>query len=145
MDLINHGAQGFLSHYYISNLFVNTEVSVLLGATGLILGIIPDVIGEYKARVKKDNYEWYSKIHNGLIWKWYKFTIPGFLHYWEDKFTHTPGYRWYAGIDYDITGEDAKFWEYLCPWRWRERMWVQSFSWAIILTLIINLYETIFY
>lgn len=115
MDIINHGVQGFVVGYAATR---NLPVSVVLG----IFGLLPDLI----SAIKPDLYD---SLHKGKINKYLKWIPTYGLHTWLDSFCHEDGKRWYAG----------KWYEYFMPWRYKERMWMETASWVIIILLLIIL------
>lgn len=113
MDIINHGTQGFLIGYGISQ---DLLVSTICG----LVSALPDI----GSAIKPDLY---TSFHTGTINRYLRWIPLYGLHTWLDTFCHGDGQRWYAG----------KFYEYFMPWRYRERMWIESLSWSINILVII--------
>lgn len=124
MDWINHGVQGFISHYFLV-WWLNPILGLISGIIGFFLGIAPDVVSYFKP-------ELYTKIHNGEIWKWYKYTPAGYLHLSLDKISHGEDKRWYAGrlIEY-----------FIGPYK--EMMWLESITWGINIIGILLIIKTL--
>ena len=117
MDIVNHSVAGFLLVYIPTN---NIPIGVVSG----LLATIPDLWNP-ESIIKSDNWDWKNKIHN--FKHWLSFVPPITLHVALDKLCHGEGKRWYAS---------DKWYEYLMPWKWRERMWMETISWVINIILL---------
>ena len=144
MDVVNHAAQSFIISYLATR-------SWILTAIGVLIGIVPDVAGQIKQWISKDNYRLYDTLHQNyielailivlaviatLLFPSSILTLFGMygliylLHTLEDTYTHGVGKRWYAG----------KWYEYFMPWRYRERMWTVPVAWLVVLLFIYFLF-----
>lgn len=125
MDVGNHAVQGFFIGYIPFSW--NTKIGITIGILCAIISTIPDLYGEYMARIKKDGYVWYDSAHRGEINKKMKWVIPWSLHTFLDSLGHDEGERWYVG----------KWYEYFMVWKWKEGMWMESLSWLLNATLFL--------
>jgi hypothetical protein len=137
MDYVNHTFSGVILHTFIAlviNFFFSIGMTAvyIIGFTGLI-GIVPDLDRSYG--------KLYVSMHAGKLNKIFRIIPAWGLHTGLDKHVHEIGKRWYASIDFDITG-DAYFYEYFMPSQYAERMHWETISWAIIIAIILT---TIFY
>ena len=107
----------------------NVEIATINGIICFLIAISPDLIGEYYAHIKKDNYNWYNSSHSGKINNIMKkyFVVPWIWHTYLDSYLHYTNNRWYAGIWY----------EYFMPWKWKEKMWVEILFWLINILFIL--------
>lgn len=135
MDTLAHSIDGglliLIPTWLLGIIFkisIPLEILIPLIIVFAIMGGFIDLYGEYRARFKNDNYVWYNRAHNGDLVKILKWIPPMGLHIWLDKFGHGAGERWYAGIWY----------EYFMPWRWREKMWVESLQWFLIILIFLT-------
>lgn len=130
MDTLNHATQGFISHYLLGSP-VSPEFALIFGIVGGVIASCPDLIGEIKAHLSKDNYKWYNRAHSGDINKIMKWIPAWGLHTWEDDLTHSKGERWYAG----------KWYDYFLIWRWKEMMWLEVITWMINIIFLILIFK----
>ena len=122
MDVISHTTQGYLIGYL-------TTGEPIIGAVSGLIGALPDIIGEYYGRIRGDYYRMYDRLHSGDINETMQYLPPWGLHTILDRITHGEGKRWYCG----------KWWEYFCPWRWKERMWIETAGWVINILIILGI------
>jgi len=95
-DTISHGLTGALIVYP----FLRRWYWLALG---LVLGMLPDLIGAYGNIILHDNWDLYLSAHSGTIYDWLKWFPPYWAHCWLDSFTHGVN-RW---------------------WVWNEGLWIE--------------------
>ena len=109
MDSLNH----FAAAYIMTKAFNLSEpVNIASG----IIGALPDLIGFAEKVIKwdKNAWSWYNKAHKG--WKWLRWIPQWGLHIWLDKHSHEPGQKW---------------------WKFRERFWLEVWTWDIVLFIYV--------
>jgi hypothetical protein len=93
LNLITHFIQGGITAYPVK--LIDPTAFIITAAVFGGISVVPDLYGEYKARVKKDGYAWYNSAHYGKINKYMRW-FPGWgLHTKQDSFLHTIGKRWW--------------------------------------------------
>jgi hypothetical protein len=122
MDTLNHAAQGFIVHYLIGSLFGPT-MAIIFGIIGALFGAAPDLLDVIKQGL-------YESTHRGKLNRICKWVPAWGLHTWLDSLCHDIGERWYCGVWYD----------YFLPWKWKEMMWLEVATWAIVITLLILIF-----
>lgn len=136
MDTLNHSTIGYLTLAIPTSYLLPPGWSIAVGTLGAVMGAIPDVVGElyaldidintkyFKWKKKGDGYLMYNRLHKGEFW-WLNWFPTYWLHTKLDSYCHSAGKRWYPG----------KLIDYLIPWKYRERMWLETLMWGIAIVL----------
>jgi hypothetical protein len=133
VDLNNHFQSGFLMTYLPLSQIDNT-LAIISAITLGLYGTLPDAVPDTEYFIRNRKFggwtEWgakfYNKAHSYGYW-WLNIVPTSLFHIFMDSFCHGEGKRWYA-VDNN--------WHYFLPTKWfRERIWMESISWVIWLTL----------
>lgn len=101
MDTLNHGVQSFLITAIPVTLITSGTAGLVAGAVFGVIGMLPDIIGEYFAHYReKDGFKYkkYAELHSLnflnlpekiILFSWY-------LHIVQDSFLHITGRRWWV-------------------------------------------------
>lgn len=116
-DTICHGTEGGLMVLVLVRSWISKKALLwVLVGLGMVLGMLPDLIGAYGNIVYHDHWTLYRSAHFGAIKEVMQYVPMYWLHLYLDSLMHGPGHRW---------------------WRLGERLWLEVLLWVVNLMVIL--------